>query len=453
MFLTILDLTSMNIALPAIGRDFPGVATGGLAWILTVYAIVFAATLVPAGRWGDRRGRRRAFHVGLILFVAGSVIAAATPWFPLLLIGRAVQAVGAGIATPNSLAVLLPMFAPAQRPKVIAGWGVLASLGAAAGPPLGGLLADVDWRLIFVLNLPLGVACLAGSRRLVPEVRGPANAPTADLTGAAALAVGVAALTLALTQGPDWEWDYRVWALLAGGAAATVVAVRRSRNHPAPIIDPGLFREPAFGPTMVAATTYWAAFAALLLASSLYLTQVMTMSVLEAGLGMTPGAAVSAVAAIVGSRLVGKTTPSTLAVLGMASSIAGFVLLLTGLHPGAAYSTAFLPGQLLIGIGTGLTIPCLMALTLAHVPPPAFSTAVSVYTVFRQVGTALGTAAWVALVASRPLGLPGSYRAGWIAMIAFTAISVAAIAVLRRRQASPAPPTVAVPNAVTSPSP
>src|SRR3989337_1865486 len=97
IFLTILDLTSMNIALPAIGRDFPSVDTGGLAWVLTVYAIVFAATLVPAGRWGDRRGRRRAFLLGLALFVVGSFIAASAPWFPLLLIGRTVQAVGAGI--------------------------------------------------------------------------------------------------------------------------------------------------------------------------------------------------------------------------------------------------------------------------------------------------------------------------------------------------------------------
>lgn len=443
IYLTILDLFIVNVAIESIGSDFAATASSELSWVLTIYAILFAALLVPAGRLGDRLGRRRMFSGGLLLFLLGSLLAGVAPGYELLLAGRAVQAVGAALATPNSLGAVLPMFEARQRPAVLGVWGTIAASGAASGPPLGGVLAQADWRWIFLVNLPVGVVALLLTTRLVRESP-PEEGTRTDWLGALALGGAIAALTLGLAQGETWGWDGRV--LAAGSVAAALggVLALRSRSHPSPILEPDLFRRRGFGAAMLATTAFWGAFAALLLASSLYLTAVRGYDVLEAGLRMAPGPAVSAVAAAVAGRLAGRVSPLRLALVGTTALAAGALALGASLGDASSYAGTFLPGSLLAGIGAGTAIPNLLALALAGVPAHRFSTGVAVYTVFRQVGSAVGTAAWVAAVGTASLALSATYRLGWWVVAGGALVALAALVSVAARtmnpEAEPSPP-------------
>src|SRR5690348_84827 len=181
VFMASLDLFIVNIAFPAIERDFGGTSLAGLSWILNAYAIVFAALLVPAGRSADRLGRRRSFLAGLALFTFASALCAAAPSVPLLVAARVVQAVGAAAVFPTSLALVLPEFPPDERRTAVAAWAAVGAVAAAAGPPLGGLLVQASWELVFLVNVPIGLVLLVVAARVLREQREDAGAPRPDL--------------------------------------------------------------------------------------------------------------------------------------------------------------------------------------------------------------------------------------------------------------------------------
>jgi len=440
IFLTLLDLFIVNTAFPAVAAQFPATPLADLSWVLTIYAIVFAAVLVPAGKLGDLYGRRRFFVAGMLVFVLGSVVASVASTPQLLLVGRAVQAVGAAAITPNSLAVLLPIFPPQRRAAVIAAWGAIAGLGAAAGPPLGGILAQADWRLIFLINIPVGIAAMILTPRLVPEVRDESVTRLPDLTGAALLAIAMAALTMGLSQGPQWNWDVRVAAGLVLAAALTVAVAWRSRRHPVPIIEPSLLRGRRQPMTLAATVVFWAGFAALLVASSLFLTHAWHYPVLTAGLAMTPGPAISAVSAGLSGRLAARTGHGVLGAVGSLMLAIAAIWLAVGLGQESAYATVFLPAQLLAGLGIGLLPPTLIAVTISGLPPARLSTGIAVYGIFRQIGVVVGVAAWVALLGARSTADATAFRAGWVLLAALavtTAACMLAVKALPARGISP----------------
>src|SRR3954464_889561 len=187
VFLSILDLFIVNIAFPDLRRDFGGSSLSGLSWVLTAYAIVFAAVLVPAGKLGDLYGRRRMFVGGLALFTLGSALCALAPSVEALVGARVLQGIGAAALTPNSLGLVLPLFPPQKRSAVIGAWAAIGAVGASLAPPLGGILVEVSWRLIFVVNVPLGILAIVLALRLAPEVRDERAARLPDLLGIALL--------------------------------------------------------------------------------------------------------------------------------------------------------------------------------------------------------------------------------------------------------------------------
>src|SRR3954462_3243727 len=206
VFMASLDLFIVNIAFPAIERDFGGPSLPSLSGLLSVYAFVFAALLVPAGRTADRLGRKRSFVAGLALFTLASALCAAAPNVELLVAARLLQAIGAASVFPTSLALLLPEFPPPQRPQAVSIWAALGAVAAAAGPPIGGLLVQAGWQLVFLVNVPIGLVLLVFAVRTLSEAREPVGTPAPDLAGALLLTGAMGSLALGIVKASDWGW-------------------------------------------------------------------------------------------------------------------------------------------------------------------------------------------------------------------------------------------------------
>ena len=401
-FMAGLDLFIVNIAFPAMKQDFSGTSLGRLSWVLNAYTIVFAALLVPAGRWADAYGRKRVFLLGLALFTAASAACAAAWSAEALTATRVLQAVGAALMVPTSLALLLPEFPPLKRSVAVAGWAAVSAVAAAAGPPIGGLLVQADWRWVFLVNVPVGIAALVIGARVLREAREP-GAARPDGLGALLLAAGVAALVGGVVQGPDWGWgDPRVigaWSLAAGLLA---IVARRCLRHPAPVVDPDLVRIRPFRVAVFSAMLFFAAFGAMLLTSVLFLTGVWGHSVLQAGLEIAPGPAMAAIFSLPGARLARRVGMARVGALGTAMFSLGGVWWITQLGAVPDYAGEFLPGMVIGGAGIGLVIPTITAAAAVVLPADRFATGTAVVTMGRQLGVAIGVAVLVAVLGDAP---------------------------------------------------
>src|SRR5262245_2172480 len=303
VFLSVLDLFIVNIAFPAIRSSFPSASLSSLSWILSAYAIVYAAVLVPAGKIADIVGRKRIFLSGLLVFLLGSALCAAAPSVNFLIGARVLQAVGGAALIPTSLGLILPLFPAQKRPLAIGLWAALAGVSAAAGPPIGGLLVEASWRWIFLINLPLGLFALVRTQQTIPEVRDPERGRFPDLLGSLLLMVAIGALTLGLVKGPDWSWDGRSIGLFATSLVALALFTLRSARHPAPVVELPLLRPLPFALSTLSALLFFAAFAVLLVGNVLFLTNVWHYSVTRAGFAFMPGPVTAAIVAGLSSRL------------------------------------------------------------------------------------------------------------------------------------------------------
>jgi EmrB/QacA subfamily drug resistance transporter len=422
VFVASLDLFIVNIAFPDMERDFADTSLAGLSWVLNAYAIVFAALLVPAGRWADRVGRKRAFLGGLALFTVASAACAAAPSVGALVAARVIQAAGAALLMPASLGLLLPEFPPEKRGLAIGLWAAVGGTAAAAGPVIGGLLVELSWRWVFVVNLPVGIAAIVAGARVLQERR-EEGAAQPDTLGAAVLTGAVGTLIAGIVQGPDWGWTSgRVIALFAAAAALTAIFVLRSARHPVPVVEPELLRVRAFAAANVASVLFFVGFAAMLLGSVLFLTQVWGETALGAGLKIAPGPATAAVFAVAGGVLSGKIGPRAVGAIGAALFALGGVWWATHLGATPHYAADYLPGMLVGGAGVGFVNPALAGAATAQLPPARLSTGSAVQTMSRQIGSALGVALLVAVIGTpSPAEAVGAFENAWWMMVAAAA--------------------------------
>jgi EmrB/QacA subfamily drug resistance transporter len=422
VFLSVLDLFIVNIAFPDLAKDFPGTDLSGLSWVLTAYAILYAAVLVPAGRLGDLYGRRRLFVGGLALFTLGSALCAVAPSIETLVAARVLQGIGAAALTPNSLGLVLPLFPPEKRSTVIGAWAGIGAVGASIAPPLGGLLVEVSWRLIFIVNVPLGLIAIVLALRLAPEVRDARATRLPDVLGIALLVAAVGLLTLGLTQGPHWGWDERVIGAFAVATLLGAVFLRRCARHPAPVVELSLLRVPAFALAGLSTLLFSAGFAGLLLGNVLFFTQVWDYPVLQAGFAFAPGPLLAATTAFTSGRLAEGRQPAAFGAVGGFVFAAGCLWFISQVGAEPAYVTEILPGQVLTGIGVGLLLPSFTATAAATLAPESLSTGIGVQTMCRQIGAALGLASWVAIVGTpAPADALDAFGSGWLFM-AVTAV-------------------------------
>ncbi|MFZ0043123.1 MAG: MFS transporter [Solirubrobacteraceae bacterium] len=440
VFISVLDLFIVNIAFSSIERQWPAAGLSGLSWVLSAYAIVLAALLVPLGRIGDLAGRKRVFQAGLGVFVLGSALCAAAPSPGFLIGARILQGAGAAALTPTSLSMLLPLFGERERPAVIGAWAALGGVGAAMGPPLGGLLVQASWRWIFLVNVPLGLMTLWRVRRRFDEVSDP-EATVPDVLGAVLLAAAVALLTFGLVKGPDWGWDGRVIASFVASLAAGGAFIARSRRHPSPVLDLKLFRSASFSYAVASTFLFYAGFAALLLGGVLFLTHVWHYSVLHAGLGFAPGPVMAAIFAAPGGRLTARYGPGIVGFFGGLLFAVGALLFL-GLPAQPDYIGHYLPGMLIGGAGVGLILPTFTSAAVLAVPADRLTTGIAAETTFRQIGAAVAIAAWIALYGTPgPAGVLRAFDRGFVYMAACSlaaALTLLALAVHTRRRRQPA---------------
>ena len=431
--LAFVDATIVNVAFPDIRADFEGASLATISWVLNAYNIVFAAFIVAAGRIADLLGRKRLFEIGVVVFTLASLLCAVAPSVGLLVAARVVQAIGAAIVVPASLALVLEAFPERERAHGVALWSAAAALAAGLGPSLGGILVEAGgWRLAFLVNLPVGVVALLAAKRTLVESRAPGRRMIPDLTGALVLAAATAALTLGIVKGQDWGWvSPSVLISFAAAAALGAVFVERCRWHRSPLIDLSLLRIRSLAAANAITLVAAAGFYAYVLCNVLFLTTVWGYSVLEAGLAITPGPFVAAAVARPASRLAERIGPALTIAMGATIWAAGVAYLLVGVGTAPDFLGEWLPGMLILGIGAGISFPVVGSTAVAEVTGGRFATATGINSIARQLGAVLGVALLVAIVGTpAPTEVADAFDRGWTfatSCFAITALGALAI--------------------------
>ena len=443
VFVTNLDLFVVNVALPHIGSSFHGASLDSLSWVLNAYAIVFAALLVVAGRLADRNGHRGGFLLGLAVFTAGSALCAAATGTGFLVGARVVQAVGAAILMPTSLALLLAGTPPQKRGQAVRAWSAVGGVAAALGPVVGGLLVEASWRWVFLVNVPVGIVAFIAGLRALPEVRSPERGKLPDLLGAVLLTVSIGTLSLGLVQANDWGWgSARVIGSFVAAFVLLVAFLVSSARHPSPIVELSMLRIRAFSTPTLAVALFTAAFAGMILSSTLWAQNIWGYSALKTGLAIAPGPLMVPPLAIGAGPLSKRIGAGPIAALGNLSFAGGIVWWAVGVTVHADYATALLPGTLLVGIGVGLALPTLTAASATALPPQRFATGSGILNMGRQVGAVLGVAILVSVL-GKPHGADAArtaFRHGWYITITISVLAAIVSLFVRKPAAPPAAP-------------
>ncbi|WP_327688795.1 MFS transporter [Streptomyces tubercidicus] len=407
--LLLVDVTIVNSALPRIA-DGLGATLTSLQWVLDIYALALAALLMVAGSAADLLGRRRLYVAGLTLFALASLACGLAPDAGVLVAARAVQGAGAA-AMFATTPLLMATYQGRDRGVAFGVWGGVSGAAAAAGPVLGGLLTEyVDWRAIFLVNLPLTAVAVWITVRRVPESHGDLPRPRnsvggrtltlIDWPGAGCFTVCAGAQTYGLMRGGERGWtESGTLAALGGAALALLVFIVVERRVRRPLLDPALLRRPSFAALLVAALLAQAAAFPYLTFVGLWVQNVLGLSPVRAGLAVTPMALMSLLVGALGGRVLQRMAPQLPVGIGMLLVGAGVLLEYALLGGGAAQPptggadwTALLPGLAVSGLGIGAAMPVLVPSALGAVPPQRAGMASGAMNTFQQLGYALGIA-------------------------------------------------------------
>jgi DHA2 family methylenomycin A resistance protein-like MFS transporter len=405
-FMVILDTTIVNVALPALRVDLRA-SVAGLEWVVDSYLLMLAALLLTGGVLADRAGARRVFQVGLAVFVLASVGCGLAPNVGVLVAARLLQGVGAALSVPSSLALLRAAFPDAaDRARAIGVWGGIAGLAAASGPILGGLLVTAaTWRLVFFVNVPIGLIAIVLTARCVPA---PAPQPRVlDLAAQLAGVLALAALTLALIEGGDSGFGVVVVGAVVVFVVATAGFIVVEQRVAEPMLPLSLFRDPTFAGGSMVGLLINLGFYGELFVINLYFQQVVGYSALVAGLALLPQMGVVAA----GSALSGRFTvrvggPRRTMIIGLLVGGAG-LLGLIAVGQGTPYGLVVVP-LIAVGFGMSFTMPAATTAVIEGAPADRSGLASGVINAARQVGGVIGVAVLGALIS-------GSHGSGFIA--------------------------------------
>jgi EmrB/QacA subfamily drug resistance transporter len=401
-FMLLLDVTIVNVALPDIQRDL-GSSFEDLQWVVDAYALTLAAFLLTAGSLADRVGRRLVFVAGLGLFTLASLLCGLSDSPTALNLSRALQGVGGAAMFATSLALLASAFTGRERGTALGIWGATTGASVAVGPLVGGVLVEhVSWQSIFFVNLPIGIATIAVTLRMVSESRTPDPDPI-DWGGLVTFSAGLFALVFALVRGNSEGWgSATIVALLVAAVVLLVAFVLIEARRERPMLDLQLFRKPTFVGVSIVAFALSASMFAMFLYLTLYMQNILGFSPLEAGLRFLPITVLSFFCAALSGNLTERVPVRLL--LGAGLGLVGVgLLLMSGLDAHSKW-TALLPGFLLGGAGIGFTNPAIASTAVGVVDQRRAGMASGVNSTFRQVGIATGIAGLGAIFQSTITG-------------------------------------------------
>jgi EmrB/QacA subfamily drug resistance transporter len=395
------DTNVVNVALPALERELDA---GPVALELVVggYAFTYAAGLVTGGRLGDLLGHRRMFLLGLASFIAASVLCGIAGSATELVLARLLQGLAAAAMVPQVLALITTNFAGRERLRALAWFGVSGAMSGVLGQVLGGLLLVADvlglgWRVVFLLNLPVGAAVYALAHHVLPRVA-PARRPAFDPVGVVAVsgALALALVPLIVGRGEGWPWWTLVLLVASVPAAALALAYERrlARRGGNPVLDLTLFGRRTFSAGLGVAIAFMAFFGSSIFVTSLLLQNGLGLSPLQAGLAFVPFCLLGVVAPLLGGRLVAALGPAAVIRIGCAVDAAAIVLLATllSIQGGAVAVPVLVAGLALIGLGNTLILPTYLGVTLSAVRPEQAGAASGTLNTTQQFAGAAGLA-------------------------------------------------------------
>jgi EmrB/QacA subfamily drug resistance transporter len=447
--IVIIDGTIVNVVLPSISREFTA-NLRDLQWVNSVYALVYAALIVTFGRIGDRSGRRLLFVIGVLVFVAGSILSGAASSIGMLIAARALQGVGAAMTSPSTLSIISGTFTGRMRGVAFGVWGAIAGAAAALGPLLGGWLTTAaSWRWAFYINVPIGAVAVVGALLVVNESKAEGKKAGIDLPGILLISLGVGALVLALIQGQTYGWltprgDFAVgsWAwpfsgfsvslasfVVAAASFAGFVLVERATKRAGrePLFDFGLLGFPSFRYGLLTVAIVALGEFGIIFVLSLYLQGVLGYSALKTGLTFLPFAALTLLVAPSAGLLSARFGPKWVVTAGMVFEAVFIFILSRVIGPDTPRMTIILV-LLGYGVGVGLAIAQLTNVVLSQVPADRLGAGSGANNTLRQVGAALGIAIIGAVLSStlslstadhlsRIDGLPGIAQDGIVALL------------------------------------
>ncbi|SCF19042.1 MFS transporter [Micromonospora mirobrigensis] len=439
-FMTLLDVSIVNVAVPSMDRAL-GATPSDLQWVLSGYALTFGLVLVPAGRFGDARGRRNAFVFGVALFTVTSALAGLARSPEWLIAARLLQGAAAGVVNPQVSGLIQQLFRGAERGRAFGLLGATIGISTAVGPLLGGLLIQVGgeqqgWRWVFFVNVPVGILAVLLAWRLLPaRPTGRPDRHRLDPVGVLLLGLGVTLLLLPLVQHTQWRGPWK-WALIPVGLAFLAgfgLWERRYARSAAPMFDLRLLTLRSYSLGALIALVYFGGFTAIFFIFTLYLQNGLGYSALVAGLAITPFALGSAVASALGGRVVTRYGRPLVAI-GLFVVVVGLVATVLVLRGSPSGSVPLLTaGPLLVaGLGSGLVIAPNQTLTLSEVPVPQAGSGAGML----QTGQRIGSAAGIASVGALFFSSLASSRNDWGAafrqslLLAAGIITVALVAAL-----------------------
>jgi EmrB/QacA subfamily drug resistance transporter len=405
-FMTLLDLTIVNIAIPNM-IDKLHASLDDVLWVINAYALVLAVLLITAGRLGDLLGQRTVFFAGVALFTVASVACGLAPSPGWLIAFRAVQGLGAAALMPQTLAILTMVFPPERRGAAFGIWGAVAGVATVAGPTLGGLLVTAfDWRYIFFINLPIGVIVLILTVMLIPDLR-TGRTHSFDIAGTVLASGALLAICYALVEGQQYNWGtitgfisipllFAVGAILLGA----FIWVQARRQEGEPLVPFSLFRDRNYALMNLIAGFIAIGMLGLFLPLSIYLQDVLGFSALKAGLTLAPASLVAMFVAPAAGRMTDRIGGKFILMTGLTLFGAGMGAVVLIAQTNSAWY-AFVAPQVVAGVGIGCTFAPLITIAMRNINPMMAGAASAVFNTTRQVGTVIGTAGVGALLQNR----------------------------------------------------
>ncbi|MFP4976826.1 DHA2 family efflux MFS transporter permease subunit [Paenibacillus sp. CN-4] len=396
-FMALLDSTIVNVALPEITRHYGG-DVGQISWIMNGYNLAFAVFILTASRLADQFGRKKLFLIGLVLFTATSFLAGVAPNVETLIALRVVQGLAGAIIVPVTVPMATRLFPKEMHGTIIGIWGAISGLAAASGPALGGILTEkLSWQWIFFVNVPLGVLSLLLTIFLIKESYDPTSGKKIDYAGTLTITAAMFLFTYGLIKAKDFGWDSPAELLLmAGGCIFTVLFLLAEWRGREPMLPLSLLKIKPFSASALTLLVVGAGLMNISFLTSFYLTRVLAMTELKAGLILSVVALGSMVASLAAGPLSNKYGARWFAVCGIVFLI-GASYWLGGLHANSTTGEV-IPRLALAGIGIGLTMAPLMASTIRHVPEEKVGISSGIVNMTKALGCVLGVAVIVTVL-------------------------------------------------------